>query len=72
VTDEIIPSIIPEHSPVALAEDMLQTAKEPDAVGGFYMILFRDGEIKFDAAGNRNSDLIYALEKTKLMIIGAM
>lgn len=65
-----IPNITPTHSPISLAQAMLDECKaDPKIIGGFFMLVDEDGLITRDACGVRCADLVWALERTKLNVI---
>lgn len=61
--------ITPDHVPVALARDMIEVAQKEGAISAFALVGFEDGAIWFDAAGHRQADLLWALERLKFSIL---
>ena len=56
-----IADITPLHSPVALARDMEDAAK--NATAGFYVLVNEDDSLTYEMAGMHRKDILWALVK---------
>ncbi len=65
-----IHDITPEHEPVALLRSLEDDAKE--SIACFVVLLKKDDEMTYDGVGVRGKDLLWALEKMRLKVLGAL
>ena len=65
-----IHDITPKHEPVALLRCLEEDAKE--SVAAFVVLLKEDDEIQYEGVGVCAKDLLWAIEKMKLKLLGAI
>jgi len=62
-----IPDITPDHNPVSLARDMVD--KAPGCIAGFYCLVREDNAMAYDMAGLQRQDILWALERMKILLL---
>ena len=67
---DTVADITPEHNPLSLARDMIKLAEDPECVAGFYMVSFDDGSMRSDGCCYKKKDLLWAIEKLKMRVLG--
>lgn len=63
-----IHDITPSHNPISIARDMVDLA--PSCVAGFYVLLDKNDVLIYDGAGMKRKDLLWALERLKIELMG--
>ena len=64
--------ITPSHNPIGLARDMEKVAINTESVAGLYILIDKDGHLKYDACGNENQQVLWALEIMKFNLMRRM
>lgn len=67
VETESVTDITPDHSPIALAKEMLK--ESPDAIGGFYVLIDKDDTLTYDMAAITRKDLLWAIKKMENLLL---
>ncbi len=58
-----VTDITPDHSPVAVAREMVDTAINRKATAGAWVLVSPEGTLISDCAGVRTADLVWALTR---------
>lgn len=64
-----VTDITPLHDPVSLARVMGRKAQTGEFTAGFYILVRPDGTMDFDGCADQRMELVWALEKLKLMLL---